>query len=358
MKIRSFIFGALSMLALAAGFTSCSDDDNDGIDKPNVELAKTRALVLDEGNKGNNNAGITYFDWTEDATFSSDLFLAQNKHQLGDVGQDIIADEKGNIYVIVSVSRYITKLDKNCVEKATLQIPEELGDPRYGVLDGEDLYVTCYGGYIARINTKTMKVTGKVAIGQNPEYIIKENGNLYCTNSGWGSDNRVAKVEIPAFEKADFYEVMYNPDRIIAVNGHIYVQGYGQYYSYPWGELKSDGTFQNIGQASAWAAYGNTLYLAYSETDWNTYATTTTFNTYDVESETLSESSPLKNAPEELASASVYGMNVNPYTGDLYILTSDFTNNSKIYHFASDGSFVKKFDSTGINARKILFLND
>lgn len=357
MKIRSFIFGALSMLALAAGFTSCSDDDNDDISKPNVELAKTRAFVLDEGSKNHNNAGITYFDWTKDATFSSDLFLAQNKHQLGDVGQDIIADGKGNIYVIVSVSRYITKLDENCVEKATLQFPEDLGDPRYGVLDGENLYVSCYGGYIARINTNTMKVTGKVAIGPNPEHIIKENGRLYCTVSGWGSDHRVAKVELPAFETAEYDDVMYNPDHIIAVNGHIYVQGYGPDYSYPWGELKSDGTFSNLGQASAWAAYENKLYTAYSETDWSTYITTTTFYAYDVENGTFSESSPLKNAPEELASASVYSMNINPYTGDLYITTSDFTNNGQIYHFDKDGTFVKKFASTGINSRKIIFLN-
>lgn len=151
---------------------------------------------------------------------------------------------------------------------------------------------------------------------------------------------------------------MYNPDRIIAVNGHIFVQGYDYDYSYPWGELKSDGTFLNKGQASAWAAYGNTLYLAYSETNWSTYATTTKFYTYDVENGTLNEASPLKNAPEELATASVYSMNVNPYTGDLYITTSDFVNNGKIYHFASDGSFIKKFDSTGLNSRKILFLND
>ena len=357
MKIKSFIFSMLSMLALSAGFTACSDDDNSATSEEKIVWAGTRAFVLDEGSMGANNAGITYFDWTTDATFSKDLFLKQNKHQLGDTGQDIIADNAGNIYVIVSGSNYITKLNEEGIEQATLQIPEDLGSPRYGVLDGENLYVTCYGGYIAKINTTDMTVVNKVTVGQNPEYIIKENGCLYCTNSGWGADKRVAKVELPAFEEATFMDVMDNPDRIIAVNGHIYVQGYGADWSYPWGELKSDGTYVKVGQASSWAAYGNTLYLAYSETpDWSTY--TTTFSTYNVATGTFNESSPLKDAPTELAQKCVYSMNVNPYTGDLYITTSDFVNNGSIYHFDKEGMFVNKFESTGISPRKIIFLNE
>jgi hypothetical protein len=120
--------------------------------------------------------------------------------------------------------------------------------------------------------------------------------------------------------------------------------------------LKEDGTFQQIGNCSKWAAYGNTLYLAYSETDWNTYATTTTFKTYDAATSTLSENSPFKNAPEELASSSVYGISTNPYNGDIYVMTSDYVTNGKIYHFKNDGTYVKTLQSTGISPRKIIFL--
>ena len=356
MKTKSLILSMLSMLALSAGFTSCSDDDNSNTGNEKIAWTETRAFILNEGSMNANNADITYFDWATDVTYAKDLFLKQNKHQLGDTGQDIIADHEGNIYVIVSGSNYITKLNEEGVEQATVQISEELGSPRYGVLDEDYLYVTCYGGYIAKINTNNMTVVGEVAVGQNPEYIIKKDGCLYCTNSGWGADNRVAKVEIPAFEEASFVEVMNNPDHIISVAGHIYVQGYGADSSYPWGELLSNGTFETIGQASSWAAFGNTLYLAYSATDWNTYATTTTFSSYDVATGTLSESSPLKDAPAELATASVYSMSVNPYTGDLYIATSDFINNGVIYHFDKEGTFIRKFASTGINPRKIIFL--
>lgn len=358
MKIRSLLLGMLSVLAISAGFTSCDDDDDDWNSTGNgkVSMAQTRAFMLNEGSYEGNNAGITYFDWKQDTTYQADLFIAQNGRQLGDTGQDIVADNKGNVYVVVYGSNYISKLNEYGVEKATIQIPEELGAPRYAVVEGGYLYVTCYGGYIAKIKTADMTLQGRVAVGLNPEYIISEGGYLYCTNSGWGKDDRVARVEISSFKEAMFITVMNNPDHIIAINGHIYVQGYDADYSYPWGELNSDGTYTKIGIASSWAAYGNTLYLAYSETDWNTYVTTTTFTSYDVSTGTLSEASPLKNAPAELSTSSVFSMTTNPYTGDLYIATSDYVNNGTIYHFASDGKFVKKFASTGISPRKIVFL--
>ena len=64
-----------------------------------------------------------------------------------------------------------------------------------------------------------------------------------------------------------------------------------------------------------------------------------------------------KNAPAELATSSVYGVSVNDETGDIYVMTTDFTNNGQVYHFKSDGSFAGKFAATGINPRKIVFLD-
>ena len=101
----------------------------------------------------------------------------------------------------------------------------------------------------------------------------------------------------------------------------------------------------------------NTLYLAFSETDWSTYATTTTFYSYNAKSGQLNKSSFLKNAPEVLTSSSVYGISVNEENGDIYVMTTDFVTPGHIYHFKSDGTFVKDFASTGVNPRKIAFLD-
>lgn len=360
MKTRNYLFAALSVLAVSAGFVSCSDDDEWDWSKEgsNIEMSETRAFVLNEGSMNQNNAGLTYFDWKTDATYDKDLFMQQNGIAMGDVAQDIIVDDKDNIYVIMSGSKLIYKLSSVGTRQATMTISSDLGDPRYGVIEKGYLYVTCYGGFVAKIDTKTMTLTGQVKVGANPEYIVENDGKLYCTCSGWGADKRVAVIDIKNFDNASYFDVMDNPDRIIEVDDHIFVQGYGADWSYPWGELNTNtGKFTQIGNCSAWASYKNTLYLAFSETDWSTYATTTTFTSYNVKSGQLNKSSFLKNAPAALTSSSVYGMSVNEKTGDIYVLTTDFVTNGRIYHFNSDGTFVKDFASSGVNPRKIVFLD-
>ncbi|MBR1688447.1 MAG: hypothetical protein IJ710_07945 [Prevotella sp.] len=370
MKIRSLFYGALCALAVTVGFASCGDDDPespapvvptdeakwDAIGNGKVEMTQARAYILNEGAYNSNNAGISYFDWTNDKLYSSDFYAAQNEQAAGDTGQDLVVDEDNNLYLVVYGSNYIAKLDSFGVEKQRVEVSAELGQPRYAVEDAGYLYVTCYGGYVAKYSTADLSLVGSVKVGANPEYIVKDGGKLYCTNSGWGEDNRVAVIDIKSFSQASFIEVMQNPDGILAVNGEIYVQGYGAYYDYPWGVL-DNGKFVQIGTASKWTAFGDVIYLAYGETDWTTYETTTTFTSYNTATHTLNTESFLKDAPAELSSMSVYGISVNQYNGDIYILTSDFSTNGGVYHFKSDGSYVGKFTSTGVSPRKIVFLN-
>lgn len=363
MKTRSLYLSALCAMALTAGFTSCSSDDDDDPWDPSkegskVEMAETRAFVLNEGAYQKNNAGLMYFDWKTDTGYASDLFLAQNDVQMGDVGQDILVDDKDNLYVILSGSKVIYKLNSVGVVEKSIHVDDLLGDPRYGVLQNGSLFVTCYGGFVAKYDASTLSLLGTVEVGPNPEYIIEEGGKLYCTCSGWGADKRVACIDIKSFKEATYFDVMDNPDRIIATEGHIFVQGYGADYSYPWGELNvTTGEFTQMGNASSWTAYKGMVYLCNSVTDWSTYATTNYFYTYNAKTGSKTEESFLKGAPEELGSTSVYGISVNEKTGHLYIMTTDFVSNGAIYHFDQNMQYVGKIASTGVNPRKVVFLD-
>ncbi len=347
-------------MALTAGFTSCSDDDDPWDptqEGSKIEMAETRAFVLNEGSYQKNNAGLMYFDWNSDTSYASDLFLAQNGTGMGDVGQDILVDND-NLYVILSGSKVIYKMNSVGVVQKMIHVDDNLGDPRYGVIEDGALYVTCYGGYVAKYDTSTLSLLGTVEVGKNPEYIIEEDGKIYCTCSGWGADKRVACIDMRSFKEATYFEVMDNPDRIIEVADHIFVQGYGADYSYPWGELNvKTGEFKQIGNASAWTAHNGMLYLCNSVTDWSTYTTTNYFTSYNVRTGSLTETSFLKGAPEELGSTSVYGMSVNEKTGHLYIMTTDFTNNGAIFHFDQNLQYVGKIASTGVNPRKVVFFD-
>lgn len=355
-KILSVVFGAV---VLTTGLVSCDSDDSWDAknEESKISMAATRAFVLNEGIYGNNNAGITYLDWVADTVYSSDLYFAQNGRKMGDNGQDMVLGSDGStIYTVLSGSKYVAKLNSVGVEKERYAFDAKLGDPRYLVEKDGYLYVTSYGGYVVKLKAQDLSFVDTVKVGANPEVIVEKDNKVYCTCSGWGTDQRVAVIDLATFNTATFQTVMTNPDQIAVAADRIFVQGYGADYDYPWGELKADGTFVTIGNCSKLAVYRNIVYLAYSVTDWMTYTTTTTFKTYDASTSTLSAGSPFKNAPAELASLLVNGISTNPFNGDVYVMTSDYVNNGKIYHFTSDGIYVKTLEATGISPRKIIFL--
>ena len=77
MKLRSLLLSAVCAVAVTAGFTSCSSDDDEWDpmkEGSKIKMVETRAFVLNEGAQSHNNAGITYFDWKQDTTFTKDFF--------------------------------------------------------------------------------------------------------------------------------------------------------------------------------------------------------------------------------------------------------------------------------------------
>lgn len=364
MKFRSLFFGVLAALTISAGFTSCSDDDDDP--KPIIDPVELthHALILNEGSWGYNNSMMTGFFWTDNTLFDGEcVYQVMNGQAIGDVGQDLIRDDEGNVYMSVFGSAYIAKLDANgkeiCRADLSVRPLSELGQPRYMVEEDGYLYVSCYGNYVAKFKASDLSYVGKVEVGNNPERLIEEDGKIYCTSSvdeNYVADNRLAVIDTKKFDTATFFTPMSNMDRILESNDRIFVQGYGDYYDYPWGEVDTKtGEFTQLGNASCWAEDDDVIYTVNSVTDWNTYEVTNYFATYNTETNTLTEGNYLKNAPEELASASIYGMEFNPYTHFLYVMTSDFVTNGKVYVFDKNKNFITMFETTGINPKKIVF---
>ena len=150
MKFRNLFLSALCGLAVSTAFTSCSDDKYDPFEYgSNVALPEHRGLVLNEGSFQKNNASIAFFDAVMDTTTkaANDLYLIQNKKQLGDTGQDLIVEDN-NIYVSVYGSSYVAKLNKAGIEQARKAFGSDLGQPRYLAECDGFIYVTTYGGYV------------------------------------------------------------------------------------------------------------------------------------------------------------------------------------------------------------------
>lgn len=365
MKVRSLLFSILCMLALSVGFTSCSDDDENGPkwnEGSKVELPQVRAFILNAGSSNQNNGSLTFYDPAGNVDMIGDIYYTQNSKKLGELAQDII-EYDDNLYITVYGSNYIVKLNGAGVEQCRYTFTEEQGQPRYMAAEDGKVYVTLYSGNVARLDAGTLNFEKMVKVGNNPEYIIEEDGKLYCTNSGWGSDNRLSIIDLRTFDQAEQVEIFQNPDRIIECNDRIFIQGYGSndYLNYPYPVVEfnpATKTYKEIGRGTNIAARGNTLYVIDSNTNWVTYETVNSYYSYDAASGKVNETSFLKNMPAELASASIYMFSIDSDTGDMYIgVTYYSAGNGDIYRFKSDGTFVEKFASGGQSPYKMVFVD-
>lgn len=366
MKLRNYFYAILCGLAVTTGLVSCSDDDEwDSTDEgSSIEMAKTRAFVLNEGSYGLNNATITYFDYSTDTPYSADLFYAQNGTTIGDTGQDLI-EEDDYLYLSVYGSNYIAKLNGVGVEvgRVSFNSHSALGQVRFLTAEDGYLYVTTYGGYVAKVNTSTMAIVDSVKVGDNPEQIIDEDGYIYCVNSGWGYDNRLSIINQKTFELERHVEIFTNPQAIVESEDYIAIQGYGgEYpnYTYPVAVFDTKtNTYEVIGTGTNIAADDGILYVANCVTDYSSYpyTSTTTFYSYNFSTGVITND-VLKNVPSDLASGSVYGLNINEETGHIYVLSTDFISGAgTVYHFDGSGNYVGSFSSYGYNPRKVVFLD-
>lgn len=377
MKTTQFWLGACAVVAFGALATSCSNDDDPTWDESGstIELPNDRMFILNAGSFGSNNTNISLYDIKGDKVID-DLFFKQNNQMLGDTGQDII-EYDDHIYVAVYGSNYIAKLNAAGVEETRVSFTSDSelqGGVRY--IDAEDgyLYASFHGGVVAKINTKNMTLESKITnLGANLEGVAIENGKLYVANSYTQSKNpdtgknvytyfdQMFVIDLRSFTLSETLTVATNPNQVLEEDDKVFVIGWGNYadkgYEFQMIDPRQNNKVTTIATATDMAAGNDKVYLVNSVTDWTTRITTNTFFYYDIEGGRLVESSFLKNAPEELASASIYMMVVDDESGDIYIGTSDYVTNGDIYRFKRDGSYVTKFDSGGINPCKAVFLD-
>lgn len=367
MRKKNLFFSLLGLLTLLMSFTSCSNEDDSWNDIGSVvELPRTRAFVLNSGSYNGNNSGLAFYAPNKNADFISNIYLKQNKKELGDTGQSMI-EEDGYMYILAYGSKRLVKLNSAGVEIGSLSFSNLDGGPRDLVYVDGKLYVTLYSGKVARINAETLVLEDYVAVGLAPENIVTVNGKLYVAICGWTSDHKiydkkVVEVDIKTFKVSKEIEVTVNPNQLKVLNGNLFLISWGNWGNIGYDLQKID--LQNktyavthLGVATKMTAYGKSLYLVNSVTDWVAKKTVNTFFSYDDSTGKIIDSSFLKNAPEKLASESVYMMEVNPNNGEIYIGVSNYQANGDIYRFDASGQFIEKFDCGGLNPMDMAFFN-
>ena len=373
MKLRSLWLGLICMMALGCTLTACSDDDDDRRDDTGtkVVLPRVRAFILNEGSYKGNNAGIAFYAPNGDAEFITDIYLKQNDKKLGETGQSMI-EYDGEIFVAVYGSNYLAKLNAAGVEQARLSFVDDedlSAGIRYIAAEGGYIYASFWGGAVAKINAHTMSVEKKLTnLGGCLEGVVINDGLLYVCNACSGDfatyydeiivinlNNFSLKEKLTTLHPNPYNQILEEEDKIFFISNGDYGVNTGSLLQVI--DTKDNNKISRICDATLIASYNDIVYIVNSVTDWTPpYTTTNSFCTYDVKSGKLNESSFLKNAPAELASASIYMIQIDPVTGEVYIGTSEYSTNGTIYRFKRDGSYVSKFDAGGINPNHMVFL--
>ena len=332
MSKKNFIYTAALYLAVTLPFfTGCKDDDDPAIDPV---VPSEYIYVLNSGNMGS-------------------IFEARNGRRLGDMGQDMIV-YGSKIYISVYGESTIEVTD---LEAKSINQIETEGPPRSFAVDQGKVYVTYYNGYVARIDTTTLTVESKVQVGRNPEQLAVANGKLYVANSGGldfssplGYDRTVSVIDIASFTKTKDMDVVVNPVNVVSDHqGYVYLSSWGNYGDVPNTLQRIDSKTDGISvmedvNGTFFAVLENTLYVVHAQ-----YGQTAYFYAYDVVNKRLLSD----NFIGETEIAEPFNISTDKASGEIYIATTDYTNDGDVYVFDRTEKFVTKFE-VGLNPMKVV----
>ena len=351
----------LACLIASMIFVSCGDDDDPVVPpSPEPEVDATMMYFINEGswNVANSASFCSYNTKTNVASL-----LEEPTAKIGDTPQDML---------IVG-----SKVYGACWGSKGLLIVDVAGEPtsrfvslneevRYLAYKAPYLYISCYGGRILRYDTTNGDTRTLQTSGSNLEGVAILGDKLYACNSysvdaafNYTYLNTLITVDLNTFTEGEPITTVTNPNYIVALDGALYVVGFGNYgYAEPYEPYmlaKVDPvarTSTNMESASKLCVWNNKLLYAYSETDWTTYSTTTTFTLYNPAS---GRKASVSLDSKHLGNAIVYMMEEDPYSNDLYVGVTDNSNTGKIYRFSANTASLGSFSSEGINPSHAVF---
>ena len=366
MKTRSVLFfSTLCALMLGIGFPSCSIDLDD--DEPIIgDSIVYPAYILNEGLWGSNNANISMF--IPQATITSaesDYYQKVNGKKMGDVANALIKKDYW-FYAVLNGSKYASRIDtQTLLEQARYTFPENEGAPRCIDVNGEYVYVTQYGGQVSKLNYVDMTLAGTFNGGDNLEGIVAHGTKLYVANSYKGINDynqEVFVIDSKTMTLEKTIQVILNPTKMHEIDNKIYLISAGNYYDVPGALQVFDAekeTFTPLLNDVTKITKGNDglVYGVVSKTDWSTNPASYvhTFFTYNPKNNQVDKTSFLQDVPSSLSNADIYLLEVDEYSGYIYVGTSDYVNTGTIYQFNKEGKFLQKFDSGGINPSALVF---
>ncbi|WP_430614264.1 YncE family protein [Flavobacterium sp. JP2137] len=333
---------------------------------PRVGSSIEGFYLLNEGNMGMNRATIDYFDYAT-GVYTRDLYSERNPNvvkELGDVGNDLkIYGSKA--YAVINVSNYIEVFDV-----ATGVHIEKINVPncRYINFHNGKAYVSSYSGpiqvnpnaevgFVAEIDTTTLKVTRQVSVGYQPEEMVIQNNKLYVANSGGyrvpNYDTTVAVVDLTSFSLIKKIDVAINVHRLqVDKRGDIYVSSRGDFYHTEPNLYVIDSQSDEVKQkldipVSEMTISGDSLYYYSVAFKHSSGQNAISYGILDTKSKKIVSDRIIKDGTDRNILIP-YGIAVNPDTKEILITDAqDYLVTGFVYCYSPEG--ILKWKTTGGN---------
>ncbi len=186
-------------LLLLIFLTGCREDvlifpsETEKVEGAVADNGPSGLYVLCEGNMGSNKASLDFMNFRT-GEYTTNIYGLRNPHavkDLGDVGNDV--GIYGNrLWAVINCSHKVEVMNKNtCVRIGQVNVP----NCRFIRFANGKAYVSSYvapvsldpnaeRGAVFEIDTATLEVTRKVAVGYQPEELTIQGNLLYVANSG------------------------------------------------------------------------------------------------------------------------------------------------------------------------------
>ncbi|MDX2362764.1 MAG: hypothetical protein QNK23_18280 [Crocinitomicaceae bacterium] len=315
-------------------------------------------VVLCEGLFQQNNSSISFIDFNNGAVDNS-FFANRVGRQLGDTGNDM-QKYGGKIYVVVNISSTIEVLDASTftsIEQISMINGGTSKQPRSLYFHNGNVYVTCYDGFVDVIDTTSLNVIQRIAVGTNPEGLTVSGNKLYVSNSGGLNapvmDSTVSVIDLTTHQEIQKITVGLNPGPMITDQaGDVYVIARGNYSSIPSRMVRIDATTDQVAEQFSFDASGVTHFNNKFLVSYYDYSTSqNTVGLFDPANEVMEN-------PSFMGLADVTTLyNVQYNVGRDQIFVSDamnFTNTGYVRVYSNAGVYSHSYH-VGLNPSKMVF---
>lgn len=315
-------------------------------------------LVLCEGLFQQNNSSVSWIDQSN-SSVNNQFFLKKAGRELGDTGNDI-QRYGGKIYVVVNVSSTIEVMDAvtfSPIKQINMTNGSVSKQPRFITFNGSKAYVSCFDGFVDVIDTSSLEVVQRIAVGPNPEGLAVSNNKLYVANSGGlnfsNMDSTLSVIDLTSHTELTKITIGLNPGRVLAdQSGDIYAIIRGDYAAVPSRMVRVDAVNDQLMETFNFDAGGieemGDRFLITYQNPAGTSSNIALFNP-------LNEQMVDMNYISTSGITTLFGVQFNSFNNSIYVADAmNYVNTGYIRVYSTSGSLINTYH-VGLNPSKMLF---